>query len=606
MPLYSPTLGLLGFSLLGTLTLGLALQRPGSVEAQGNFRELNGTKVRLEGKDYPVPWRYFQVGGQTRLGLSDIGAMDLLGLTLLDSAQPQSQPVQWFSTEILKLSAQWAPPYRYLDLTDLLPGAEAQGDTLVLAPTGAAITQVRQGQQPWGRRIVVELSRPAFWQISQTGTEGAVLLNASAPSQLISGTSGETRAPKPQDEDNLGGGGAVPNNPSFRLESAGNNSKLLVPLPPGYKLQVSSLANPYRLVIDVRADTPQPRTIVWAPGITWRQEWVTLPTGRFTVTSLDLDLQTAPLALQILRTNPAGAQGLAPMTTLARGANASAGINAGFFNRQTQLPLGALKQSGQWLSGPILNRGAVAWDDQGGAQFGRLTLQETVTTTGGQRVNLTALNSGYVQKGAARYTPDWGAVYIPLTDNETVTGVEDGAVVFQQSAGKAGQNQVTIPPRGYLLTHRGGAASPWQIGDRLTLTSETLPPSFNRYPQILGAGPLLIAQGKIALNAEAEKFNPQFQNQKASRSALGQRRPGQMSLVAAHNRQGGPGATLGEWAQILKAMGMTSALNLDGGSSTSLVLGGQLVDRSPVTAARVSNGLGVFWKSSQSPPSSSR
>lgn len=602
MPLSSPTLGLLGFSLLGTLTLGLALQRPGAVEAQGSFQELAGAKVRLEGKDYPVPWRYFQVGGQTRLGLSDIGAMDVLGLTLLDSAQPQTQPVQWFSTETLKLPAQWAPPYRYLDLTELLPGAEVQGDTLVLAPTGAAITQVRQGQQPWGRRIVVELSRPAFWQISQTGTEGAVLLNASAPSQFISGASGETRPPKPQDEDDLGGSGSAPSNPSFRLESAGNTSKILVSLPPGQKLQVASLANPYRLVIDIRADTPQPRTIAWAPGITWRQEWVTLPAGRFTVASLDLDLQTAPLALRILTANPPAPTGIASMTTLARGANASAGINGGFFNRQTQLPLGALKQSGKWLSGPILNRGAVAWDDQGGALFGRLTLRETVTTTAGQRVNLTTLNSGYVQKGVARYTPDWGAVYAPLTDNEIVTGVEDGAVIFQQSVGKAGQNQVTIPPRGYLLTHRGGAAPVWRMGERLTLSSETLPPSFNRYPQILGAGPLLISQGKIVLNAEGEKFNPQFQNQKASRSALGQRRPGQMSLVAAHNRQGGPGATLGEWAQILQKMGMSSALNLDGGSSTSLVLGGQLVDRSPVTAARVSNGLGVFWNRSQNAP----
>jgi len=44
-------------------------------------------------------------------------------------------------------------------------------------------------------------------------------------------------------------------------------------------------------------------------------------------------------------------------------------------------------------------------------------------------------------------------------------------------------------------------------------------------------------------------------------------------------------------------MGCIHALNLDGGSSTSLYLGGQLLDRSPNTAARVHNGIGIFLES---------
>ena len=61
-----------------------------------------------------------------------------------------------------------------------------------------------------------------------------------------------------------------------------------------------------------------------------------------------------------------------------------------------------------------------------------------------------------------------------------------------------------------------------------------------------------------------------------------------------HTRVGGSGASLDEMAQIMQSLGATDALNLDGGSSTGLVLGGQLIDRSPVTAARVHNGIGVF------------
>jgi exopolysaccharide biosynthesis protein len=44
----------------------------------------------------------------------------------------------------------------------------------------------------------------------------------------------------------------------------------------------------------------------------------------------------------------------------------------------------------------------------------------------------------------------------------------------------------------------------------------------------------------------------------------------------------------------MQTMGCINALNLDGGSSTSLYLGGQLLDRSPNTAARVHNGIGIF------------
>ena len=65
-------------------------------------------------------------------------------------------------------------------------------------------------------------------------------------------------------------------------------------------------------------------------------------------------------------------------------------------------------------------------------------------------------------------------------------------------------------------------------------------------------------------------------------------------MIAVHNRVGGKGPTLTEMAALLKQLGAKDALNLDGGSSTALSLGGQLIDRSAVTAARVHNGLGVF------------
>jgi hypothetical protein len=295
-------------------------------------------------------------------------------------------------------------------------------------------------------------------------------------------------------------------------------------------------------------------------------------------------------------TNPQQAQGTAPLLTLARNQQVSAAINGGFFNRNTQLPLGAIRTNQAWVSGPILNRGAIAWNDQGEFKLGRLALTETVITSTGKRLAINYLNSGYVQKGLARYTPTWGKAYTPLTDNETVYVVQHNQITGQYPLGKAGQLPRSIPMDGYLIIDRGNQISPtiFPIGSTATLTGGPLPAEFDRFPHSLAAGPLLIDQGRIVLNAEAEKFSKAFQQQQASRSAIALDQSGNLLLVAAHNRVGGRGASLNEFALILKQLGAVGALNLDGGSSTGLSLGGQLLDRSPVTAAKVSNALGVF------------
>ena len=65
-------------------------------------------------------------------------------------------------------------------------------------------------------------------------------------------------------------------------------------------------------------------------------------------------------------------------------------------------------------------------------------------------------------------------------------------------------------------------------------------------------------------------------------------------LVAIHFSPGGRGPTLRETAQIMQQLGAHNALNLDGGNSSSLYLGGSLINRHRGTVGRVHNGLGVF------------
>ncbi|MEB3228586.1 MAG: phosphodiester glycosidase family protein [Synechocystis sp.] len=591
---------LIGFRM--TLSLTAPAQSQPAQSTLTGFTS-QGQEIVIEGKTFTVPWAQWQVEGELHTGLGDTGAMQTLGLALLDNDTPERQPVQWFNGDRQILATRFAPPSRYLDLTPLwqslgqLP--QVQGNKLVLAPTGSDILALREGRQAWGKRIVLELSQPAYWQMSQAKTEAVVMVNAADPTPL--GRRPGEQNPglatlTPIDDDDLGGTGGN-SDTRYWLETAGSISKVHFQLPAGYKLDVSTLANPYRLVIDARADAPRSRTIKWSDGITWQQKFVNLGSiGQFPVTMLAVNSRSPEISLRPVMTHTNQAQGTAPLLTLARNQGIAAAINGGFFNRNTQLPLGAIRANQDWRSGPILNRGAIAWDDQGQVKLGRLTLTETLSSNTGQRFTLNYLNSGYVQKGLARYTPAWGDVYIPLTDNETVYVVQQGQITGNYPLNKAGQVQMPIPANGYLIIDRGNQIAPTALplGSTVSLTGGTLPTEFDRFPHSLAAGPLLIDQGRIVLNAESEKFSKAFQAQKASRSAIAIDQTGTLLLVAVHNRVGGPGASLDEFAQILRQLGAVGALNLDGGSSTSLALGGQLLDRSPVTAAKVSNALGVF------------
>ncbi|MGB0561065.1 MAG: phosphodiester glycosidase family protein [Spirulinaceae cyanobacterium] len=331
-------------------------------------------------------------------------------------------------------------------------------------------------------------------------------------------------------------------------------------------------------------------------GMRWQQQYVAVGSSRFPVFWLELDLRNPQVELRPIWSNSTQMQGTRLLAEMGRQWRTLAAINGGFFNRNNRLPLGAIRREGRWYSGPILNRGVVAWDDAGNVQMSRLSLQEILTTETGQRFEVTHLNSGYVKAGVARYTRDWGPSYQPLTDNETVITVQANRVSRQDAGGTAGSRRFPIPAAGYLLVFRSyqtGAAG-FPVGRQVTLESQTNPAHFERFPYMIGGGPLLLSQGQVVLNPGAEQFSAAFGRQAASRSFIGQTAQGTLVLGVVHNRPNGAGPTLRELTQLCQRLGLVNALNLDGGSSSSFFLNGQIVDRDPRTAARVHNGIGIY------------
>jgi hypothetical protein len=359
------------------------------------------------------------------------------------------------------------------------------------------------------------------------------------------------------------------------------------------RLRVWSLTNPNRVVIDVRQDAV-PKDIAWAPGVRWQSGMVAVGNRSFPVQQLRLNPQQ--VRLRPIWASQPSVPGITPLVTMARQSEAVAAINAGFFNRNNQLPLGAIRDNGRWISGPILNRGAIAWNDQGQAVLNRLFLSHTATTDQGRGFPVGQINSGYVQAGIGLYTADWGNLYRPIIDNEILVTVRQNQVVQQTPGGAAGQASIAVPSDGYLLAVRAysEAARSLAPGNTVSLTTDLRPLEFGSFPYAIGGGPLLVKDRRIVLNAQAEGFSAAFARQAAPRSAIGRTQTGELLLVAIHNSPGGRGPTLTETAQIMAQLGSTDALNLDGGNSASLYLGGAMINRHPQTAGRVHNGLGVF------------
>jgi hypothetical protein len=609
-----------------------------------------GNQILLNGRTLPATWlQKRSKSGSFTTHLSDGALRQLVGVDLLNSTNPSRQPVQWFSlvTKPIVLSSVLAGGYRYLDITNFAKTAKWQmqvnGNTLVISTPAAKVTDISQSPQSstvgvaplQQARIVVNLDRPTAWQIRQglsikkalppdpdtvtpktsapPNREWIITLDGIADPVLLQRYTTQEPAPAPLQLPNFlkqlppviipapipePTPEPTPEPLIQQVEVVNNQTIIHLSVPFGLAPRISTVVNPDRLIIDIRPDALVEKDITWAQGVRWRQQVVNLGTERFPVVWLEVNPRTVGLKLKPMVTNANTLTGTAPLIQTAQQYLPVAAINGGYFNRNNRLPLGAIRRDNQWLSSPILNRGAIAWNDSGQFYFGRLTLAETLATSNNQQLPILFINSGYVQSGIARYSPAWGT-YSFLTDNEIILVVQNNQVTNQFLGGKAGESSipVTIPQNGYLLVLRGNAvnsAAQLPIGTTLRISSATTPVDFSRYPNIVGAGPLLVQNNQIVLDAKAEKFSDAFIAEKAIRSAICTTATGTVMIAAVHNRAGGAGPTLTEHAQLMQRMGCVNALNLDGGSSTSLYLGGQLLDRSPNTAARVHNGIGIF------------
>ncbi|MGI5230959.1 phosphodiester glycosidase family protein [Actinoallomurus sp. CA-142502] len=189
------------------------------------------------------------------------------------------------------------------------------------------------------------------------------------------------------------------------------------------------------------------------------------------------------------------------------------------------------------------------------------------------------------------FTPHYGA---DLPTGAGAQAVLDGRgrVV---AAGTVGGR---VPAGGEVLQGIGTAAT-WLkahavVGRRLTVDERVRDSAGRTVPLtgrtgIASAGPILLRDGKVAIDAAAEgvvdpadlSFGYAWAEQRQPRTLAGTDAWGRLILVTVDGRQPGvsEGATLEEAARLMRGLGAVNALNLDGGGSTAMAVDGTVVNK---------------------------
>lgn len=257
---------------------------------------------------------------------------------------------------------------------------------------------------------------------------------------------------------------------------------------------------------------------------------------------------------------------------------ALAATNGGFFAVSGD-PLGCLMIAGEVISEPDPLRSCAGITREGTLVFDRVA---------GELLVIAGEASGRIDGINRERRADELILYRPLYEGATRTnnfGIE--AVVVNGVVTQVRDQRGNTPiPRDGLVLSGHGRARQWilrslQPGAPVVVHTELVSVSGDaRWQQVIhavGGGPRLLHAGQFV---GGEGFLPSFTDRRHPRTALGVLDDGRIVLLVVDGRQPthSLGMTLFELAVALRRLGAVEAINLDGGGSSTLVVGGRLVN----------------------------
>ncbi len=364
---------------------------------------------------------------------------------------------------------------------------------------------------------------------------------------------------------------------SALLDADGSNYRILIP---GFSLRTQAEDTRQQLV---NLGFPFPLDI---------QETVqdlTHPAGPWKIHVLEADPKN--IEIRVAHAYDA-AIGLETTAELASRLGALAAINGGYFQMEGLLAgdsLGALRIDGRLLSEPDRGRASVGFFDRDGGVkvvFGRLGFRGQVRLTNEDGILLNGVNRRRKASEIVLYTPEFHRTTLTPSQGAEII-IENGLI----SEIRDGAGSSVIPANGMVLSigsERVEEVLPQlHLGERLTVETDVLPllpdpeGQWKQTEYIVSGGPLLLWKGQRLEEPEKEAISRAFFLARHPRTAAGARADGTLIFVTVDGRQPetSVGMSIPELTDLMLELGCVSAINLDGGGSTTMVIDGRTVNR---------------------------
>lgn len=257
-------------------------------------------------------------------------------------------------------------------------------------------------------------------------------------------------------------------------------------------------------------------------------------------------------------------------STIATRHEAVAAVNGGYFGGPA-MPLGLVVINGELVSLPLPRRSVLAFPHGGPPVIRDFQFAGRVYAHKDQWAPIAGVNSLPQPGGVTVFMPQYG----PLTPPVAL-----GAVVRRDIVERVASGRILIPRDGYVLTANEGDTeflARLHPGQRLALSLD-LDPDLH-VMNALGGGPRLVKGGRAFVPFAWESFSSPLTWRRAARTAVGITPSGKLLLVTVDggSRQN-PGMTLPEMGDLMATLGAQDAMNLDGGGSATMVVGGRIVN----------------------------
>jgi hypothetical protein len=274
--------------------------------------------------------------------------------------------------------------------------------------------------------------------------------------------------------------------------------------------------------------------------------------------------------------------------------NASAGINASYFDRDGWV-IGNLKINGETIAGEGRLRSALLIYPDESMEFDLTEYRAQLVLPGGETLPVKGINRTRLTDDLVVYESSFAKRAKATQPGCDVVVDGGGKVVAVDFTGDSllQAGQIIISGHGTMAAHLSGL----KVGDSV-LFSQTLGEKADRAEHVLGAGPRLIDAGRIVAGGNPENFPPDIMNGRAPRTAVGLTAGGDVLFFVADGRsKESGGMTLWETAEEMLLFGAVDAINLDGGGSSEMVIGSQVMNSpSDKQERKISVALAVVSK----------